>query len=97
MNDDLIDIEHVEAIIGKMKSEFTSYDFIKKYMMLYENEYIALLNSCEADHKFQTVHSAIGRFLSDNRLRLEITTDEKTRSENIFGNPTQVQCWKRVI
>lgn len=96
MNDDLIDIEHVETVIGIMKPEFTSYDFIKKYMMLFEEEYIALLNSSEAEHKFQTVHSAIGRFLSDNRAILNITTGEQTRSENIFGNPAQVQCWKKI-
>jgi hypothetical protein len=62
-------------IINNLNNEFKSHDFLKKYAKRFEREYIDFLSKYGDNGAFQTVHSQIARFLSDNALLLRI---EKT-------------------
>lgn len=89
-------INDLLEIINNLSNEFTSHDFLKKYAKAFEREYIDFLSKYGDTGAFQTVHSQIARFLSDNALLLRIEKTQKVLSENIFGEMDEIQGWKKI-
>lgn len=89
-------ISDLSLIISRLKAEFTSHDFLKKFAKEFEEQYIEFLNIYKGNGAFQTVHSQIALFLSENEITLGIIKTNKEKSENIFGEEDYVQGWRKV-
>ena len=89
-------IDAVRAVIDEMDDKFDSHDFIKKFSKEIELDYVYLLATAGTMTPFQTVHSQIGMFLSNNQNNLNIRYVEDVNSENIFGNVTECASWKKI-
>ena len=84
-----------DIISEKLKSEFNSHEFIEKFSKEFEPDYIKFLcNYCKRG-AFQTVHSQIAIFLSDNSTKLNIEKTKQVESLNIFGDIDKIQGWKK--
>ncbi|MFA7450511.1 MAG: hypothetical protein WCY79_03015 [Bacteroidales bacterium] len=86
----------IREIINDMSDTFDSHDFIKKFSKRFELDYVDLLATANSIEPFQTVNKQIGRFLSDNQTMLRIECMGKINSENVFGNKTKCEKWKKV-
>lgn len=75
------------------RKEFTSHDFIKKFLERYENDYRENFSV----KTLQATHAQLARLLSENAKALGITKSEKTLSENFHGKRSVVQGWKFLI
>lgn len=78
-------------VISQLGNQFTSHDFIKKFLSMYENEY----RQWFGEATIQAVHAKIGRLLVYNQQDLGIEKDERTNSETFHGTISEVQCWKK--
>lgn len=63
------------------RKEFTSHDFIKKFLEKYEDDYRDIFSV----KTLQTTHAQLARLLSENAKALGITKSEKTLSEIFMG------------
>ena len=96
--------EVAPSIITKMKTNFSSREFIWKFAHEYEDKYIALLNECKELKKlknkkngiFHEIHMEIGAYLSDKAEDLGIKMQvEREDSLTVFGTLSSTQCWTR--
>lgn len=83
----------VIEIIDSLASEFNSHDFLKKFNLKFESDYIEMLNKYGS---FQNVNRMIALFLSENKELFHIDKTFRDKSENVHGNNTLVQHWKKV-
>ena len=80
----------------KINEEFSSHDFIQKFIGKFENEYIEMLvNQQKTGRAFQNVNGALAKFLSIKSVVLEIKKTELKESENVRGNVNNVSWWIR--
>ena len=84
--------ERFKNVISKLDDTFTSHDFIKKFLALYENEYRLWFE----DSTIHAIHAKIGRFLADNQERLGIEKSGRTGSETFHGTVDNVQSWRKI-
>ena len=89
-------ISDLSDIISRLGDEFTSHDFLKKFAKEYEEHYIDFLYSYRGTGAFQTVHSQIALFLSENEKSLGIFKTNKEKSKNIFGEEDYIQGWRKI-
>lgn len=93
----MVTIEEAKQIIQKMSDCFDSHDFINQYCVLYEKDYVQMLyESIESDGIFRAVDASIGKFLENNQRELSISKTDKEMSQNIKGNITECQGWKKI-
>lgn len=85
----------LEAIVFGLNQEFNSHDFIKKFAKKFESNYVEFLYNYKASH-FQTVHSQIALFLSNNADELKIRKTRIVKSETIFGEFDEIQGWEKL-
>ncbi len=85
----------VREIIEGLGNEFNSHQFIEKFAYNYERVYITWLYNNIDKRAFQTVHSQIARFLSENKEALHIAKINRDDNVNVFGNKTDVQFWNK--
>lgn len=87
--------ENARRIIESIASEkFSSRDFIWKLMSDYEKDYIGMLYEQTCERPIHEVHKQIGRYLSDNAVRLEIqVSGTKESSVDPFGNISATEVW----
>ncbi len=85
----------VREIIDGLGAEFNSHQFIEKFAYNYEALYITWLYDNIDKRAFQTVHSQMARFLSENKGVLGIIKSPREDNLNVFGNNTDVQFWER--
>jgi hypothetical protein len=88
-----MNLKESKEIVEELGTNFSSHDFIEKFAFYHEEAYIGMLYACKGKHAFQTVHAQIGRFLSDNKIQLNIKKTERKENKNVFGNETEVQFW----
>lgn len=89
----------IANIISNLKKdvEFSSHDFIEKFAQQYEADYINMLvNYQKKGNAFQTVHSMIAKYLSQNMSVLLIVKSKRKGSENVFGSIDYIQWWRRI-
>ena len=90
-------IEAVE-VLRHLPDEFDSHDFIEKYLTLYERHYVMMLMAnIDKANIFRTVNATIGKFLADNQESLHITMGIRINSQNVRGNITENQKWRKNI
>ena len=81
-----------------MNIGFDSHDFIEKYMILFERNYVSMLvEKIESDQIFRTVNASIGKFLADNQKELRIEKNGRESSKNVKGNDTENQSWIKTL
>lgn len=81
----------------EINKEFSSHDFIEKFIEKFEKDYIEMLiNYQKSGQAFKTVHSLIAKYISLNKIVLEIEKTERKQSENVKGNLDVIQWWIRV-
>jgi hypothetical protein len=84
-------------IIQKMPNEFDSHDFIKQLIRDHERDYVELVYTFkDCNGIFKAFHSEIGKYLGKHAEILSICKLDKTDSENIKGNETSNQKWKKL-
>lgn len=79
------------TVIAELDNQFTSHDFIKKFLTIYENDYRQWFN----DMELRSVHAKIGRLLVTYQENLGIEKDGRVSSETFHGTDGEVQCWKK--
>jgi len=91
---DLLKDEVFETILDRMEGEFESHDFIFEMMRHFPREYTYSLYECRrARDPIQTLHSKIGRKLSEMKGKI-VKTRRKT-SRNVRGLPSSNQFWRK--
>ena len=88
----------VREIIAEfeIEEEFSSHDFIEKFIGKFESEYIEMLVRYQnSNQAFQTVNSQIGLYLSTKKEILGIYKTERKESENVRGRFHDIQWWTR--
>ncbi|MDR0605750.1 MAG: hypothetical protein LBG80_15765 [Bacteroidales bacterium] len=88
-------MDGIKEIIGQLKRNFDSHDFIKRFAKKYQKEYMSFLSQYTID-LFEKVHQQIGRFLAVNQTLLGIQSKGRTKSENIFGEVTENEMWQKI-
>ncbi len=90
-----ITIEQAKVVIDELKSEkFNSQQFIAKYMVEYEKDYIDMLIKYKDNGSaFRTVDSIIGGFLSDHQSELGICNNGKVDGTNVHKNESPSEEW----
>jgi hypothetical protein len=84
-----------ETILGRMKGEFESHDFIFEMMRRFPREYTHALYECRrAKDPIQTLHAKIGRKLAGMKGRIGKT--RKKTSRNVRGLTSTNQFWKKL-
>jgi hypothetical protein len=84
-------------IINSLDPVFSSHDFIEKFSQKFESDYIEMLvNYKDSGKAFQTVHSIIAKYLSNNMDKFHIIKSERKGSENVFGSTDYIQWWKKL-
>ena len=69
-------------VISKLDSKFSSHDFIKRFLAMYENEYRLWFN----ESTVHAIHAKIGKLLVDNQEVLGIERNGRTGSpEKVCG------------
>lgn len=88
-------IDSVKSITDEFNNkEFSSHDFIEKFIGRFESDYIEMLVKHQnSGHAFQTVHQSIAKFLTNKMSILQIKKTQTKDSENVRGNITLVQYW----
>jgi len=90
-------LSQLADIISKLNPEFNSHDFLKKFAKKFESDYVKFLNNYKENSPFQTVHSQIALFLSENAEDLNICKTKKVPSETVFGEIDEIQGWKKCL
>ena len=81
----------------KKPREFSSHDFIEEYSKQYETAYLDWLYRYRGTNTaFQTVHSLIGRFLSEKEGKItpRYKRTRRADSENVHGTIGQPMWWE---
>ena len=89
----------LNALQVKKPREFSSHDFIEEYCKQYETVYIDWSNVYRGTNRaFQTVHSQIGDYLSENEGELtpEYRRTHRADSENVHGTIDRPMWWEWV-
>lgn len=88
-----------ENVIAELKYEFDTHTFIKKFLSMYEKEYVELLYSHinSKNGIFRTSHAQIGKYLARHSDLLNIQKNEKIESENIKNYESENQNWRKVL
>lgn len=84
-----------EEIISKLATDFDSHAFLKLFAKRFEVQYIKFLHEKGDKSPFQTVHSQIARFLSENQIDLKIIKIGKVKSEDVFGDICDNEGWQK--
>lgn len=80
-----------------INEEFSSHDFIQKFIGKFEQDYIEMLVSYQkSGQAFQTVHSLIAKHISLKMRVLGIEKTQRKLSENVNGNVANIQWWNRI-
>lgn len=90
-------MNYCETVIRELDTEFDTHKFIERYIILYEKEYVELLNS-HVNVKngiFRAANAEIGRFLTNNTDDFKIEKLEVIKSENIKNYDSTNQKWKK--
>lgn len=94
----MITIIEAAEVLRHLPDEFDSHDFIEKYLTLYERHYVTMLmENIDNTNIFRTVNATIGKFLANNQELLQITIDIRKTSQNVRGNITENQKWRKNI
>lgn len=94
----MITLQQAQRVIDELNIGFDSHDFIEKYMVLFERDYVSMLvEKIENDQIFRTVNASIGRFLADNQKDLRIEKNGRESSKNVKGNDTENQGWIKML
>jgi len=91
--------EHAQQIIDNcLSEEFHSHDFIKQLIKHHEERYVREMNGSISSGNgiFRSLHSQIGLYLSQKREILGIEPRDKVSSENIKGNVSENQGWRKI-
>lgn len=89
--------EIIEIINNLNPIQFSSHDFIEKFARRFEEEYIEMLSQYRhTGSAFQTVHSTIAKYLSQNMVILGIEKLPRAGSEHVFGDIDVIQWWHRI-
>ena len=92
----MITIAEADEVLRHLPNEFDSHDFIEKYLTVFERDYVnMLINNIDSTTIFRTVNATIGRFLSNNQETLNIRKITRTDSQNVRGNVTDNQYWRK--
>jgi hypothetical protein len=93
-------IDDVRQIVSGLDGDFSSHHFIQKFARRFEGDYIDFLQTYRKpageQGAFQTVHQQIARFLSKNAELLHIEKTNRRYTQNVFGDETDNQGWKKV-
>jgi len=90
--------EQAKTVIEKLDNEFDSHQFIEKFIVMYEKEYVELLyKDIESKGIFRMAHAKIGKFLANNSLYLSIEKVDKGYSENIKKYDSENQNWRKIL
>lgn len=84
--------EKFKNVIMTLDEQFTSHDFIKKFLAKYEDDY----REWVANASLQSVNAKIGKILSDNQEALGIMKSIKVNSETFHGTMGNIQKWQKV-
>lgn len=82
----------IKEIINQIPRPFDSHTFIQIFSREFQKEYVQLLTAYE-EEPFIKVHNQIGKFLSENQIELNIKSNGKILSVNIFGEQSQNEQW----
>lgn len=82
----------IQRIINGLPRPFDSHDFIRAFSREFQVDYVRLLSQYTED-PFIKVHGQIGRFLADNQNTLNILSQGKVYSKNIFGEESENEQW----
>lgn len=94
----MITLQQAQRVMDELNNGFDSHDFIEKYMILFERDYVNMLvEKIESNQIFRTVNASIGRFLADNQRELGIDKNGRQSSKNIIGNDTENQSWVKTL
>lgn len=94
----MITLQQAQRILAELNNGFDSHDFIEKYIILFERDYVSMLvEKIESNHIFRTVNASIGRFLADNQKELRIEKNGRESSKNVKGNDTENQGWIKTL
>lgn len=86
--------DHAVDIIKELPNKFDSHAFIQKLIKKDEERYIIELYGClKPKGTFQYFHSQIGRYLSEERFKLEIESQGKILSKNIKNYISDNEGW----
>lgn len=86
----------IKGTVKTMKDEFTTHELILKLTQANQHAYINALNEhLDSERPFQSVHSKIGKFLSQSS---DLVTYLEDRGDtDIFGNVSQNAVWRNLI
>ncbi len=80
-----------------INDEFSSHDFIEKFIEKFEHDYIEMLVKYQnKGQAFRKVNSSIAKYLTSNMLDLGIDKTQRKVSENVKGNLGIIQWWIRI-
>ena len=94
----MITITEAVEVLRLLPNEFDSHGFIEKYLTIFERQYVTMLMAnIDNANIFRTVNATIGKFLADNQESLRIAMDNRINSQNVRGNITENQKWRKNI
>lgn len=82
----------IKKIINQMPRPFDSHTFIQLFSKEFQVEYVQLLTTYD-EKPFIKIHQQIGKFLSENQTELNIKSNGKILSANIFGEQSENEQW----
>lgn len=92
----MITLTQAFHILSLLPNEFDSHDFVEKYLTVFERDYVTMLiGNIDNSEIFRVTNASIGRFLSDNHGILHIEKAPRTNSQNVRGNITDNQNWRK--
>lgn len=92
------------AVVDEMGNEFSTREFIWKFMDMFEADYVEMLDivrynpaSQENQGIFHNLHAQIGNYLLGHDEELEINKigERKEPDINPFGRKTPTQLWRK--
>lgn len=89
----VINLETAEHVIGTLKSDFDSHDFLLVYILSDTISYLTLLKRYGS---VETTHQQVGQFLLSYASTLGIEKVGEVESENIFGKTNTCASWRRI-
>ncbi|MCR4620435.1 MAG: hypothetical protein K5633_07105 [Paludibacteraceae bacterium] len=78
---------------------FNSHEFIEKYRLMYEEDYIQMLTDNQPgnpNRSIQETHKRIGAFLRQNENDLSIQYLLRIKDRNDHGEFTPVALWRKL-
>lgn len=88
----LTNLIQIKKIINQMPRPFDSHTFIQHFSKEFQVEYVQLLTAYD-EKPFIKIHQQIGKFLSENQTELNIKSNGKILSANIFGEQSENEQW----